>query len=309
MIKAIKTIIRKSLQLFGFDIVPYRPEAAAVLPPQRRKVAAGEFDLEMYLQLFGEQAVREKAFYNIGAAGFYHPAWRNVDKLSDWYDGIQDREEVLDWDIMALAPLPVVGNSAEIVYSSYTLEHVPDEGGLHVLREAYRILKPGGVLRVIVPDIEIYYRALRAADRLFFAKPRRTLPEEYERVSYNQDPNQASLQQNFLWQFASSASIMHMDGAPERISDDEFERIFAELPFAKALDYCRSRTSWEVQQRHPGNHINWFSADKLLQMFSQAGFESPYRSGYEQSISPVLRNTRFFDQRSPKEGLFIEALK
>ena len=95
MIKAIKTIIRKSLQLFGFDIVPYRPEAAAVLPPQRRKVAAGEFDLEMYLQLFGEQAVREKAFYNIGAAGFYHPAWRNVDKLSDWYDGIQDREVLL----------------------------------------------------------------------------------------------------------------------------------------------------------------------------------------------------------------------
>ena len=309
MFKAIKTVMRKFLHIFGFDIVPYKPPVLEGPVEPVKKPADDEFDLELYREIYGEEAVRENRFYNIGAGGFIHPAWRNVDKLSEWYAGVQDRDEVIDWDIMALQPLPIPDNSAEIIYTSYTLEHVPDEGVLHVLKEARRTLKPGGVLRVIVPDIEIYYRALRRGDRTFYAKPNRTLPEEYERVSYNQNPNKGSLQQNFLWQFASSASIMHIDGAPERVSDEEFERVFAEMAFEDALDYCKDKASWEVQMRHPGNHINWFTESKLLGMFKQAGFEQPYRSGYEQSVSPVLRNMQFFDHRSPKEGLFVEALK
>jgi len=45
-------------------------------------------------------------------------------------------------------------NSADIVYSSHTIEHMWKEDGEHFLSEAFRVLKPGGVIRVIVPDIK-----------------------------------------------------------------------------------------------------------------------------------------------------------
>jgi SAM-dependent methyltransferase len=42
------------------------------------------------------------------------------------------------------------------VYSSHTLEHLTPNDSLKLLREIYRILLPGGVVRICVPDIEQY---------------------------------------------------------------------------------------------------------------------------------------------------------
>lgn len=46
----------------------------------------------------------------------------------------------------------------------HVLEHFDVPGALHVLREIYRCLKPGGVLRVAVPDAS-YFRAVHDEDR------------------------------------------------------------------------------------------------------------------------------------------------
>lgn len=56
-------------------------------------------------------------------------------------------------------------NYADLVYACHILEHVPEKNILKVLYEWKRILKPGGVLRISVPDldklIEIYERCSR----------------------------------------------------------------------------------------------------------------------------------------------------
>jgi SAM-dependent methyltransferase len=41
-----------------------------------------------------------------------------------------------------------------MVYHSHVLEHFSQEDGELLIRECYRVLKPGGVLRVVVPDLE-----------------------------------------------------------------------------------------------------------------------------------------------------------
>lgn len=46
--------------------------------------------------------------------------------------------------------------TAEIVYSSHTLEHMSREQGREFLRQCHRVLKPGGKIRIVVPDLSVF---------------------------------------------------------------------------------------------------------------------------------------------------------
>lgn len=50
--------------------------------------------------------------------------------------------------------LPFADASFLAVYHSHVLEHLHREGARGLLRECHRILKPGGILRVVVPNLE-----------------------------------------------------------------------------------------------------------------------------------------------------------
>ena len=47
----------------------------------------------------------------------------------------------------------------EAVYSSHVLEHMPPADAAHCLREVHRVLKPGGVARIAVPDPDLRIRS------------------------------------------------------------------------------------------------------------------------------------------------------
>lgn len=304
--KAIKNFIRRTFfNPFGYDIVPLK--ASPPPPPRPAKPAAPPDDLHLYEELYGAEAIARRAFYNVGAGQrFNHPAWTRIDHSSKWYDNAN--ELGLDWDLLGLAPLPIAGDSAYIFYSSYVLEHITDKAAQNFLNEARRALRPGGTLRILVPDMDIFYRAWRAGERHLFWHPDAAY-KEYPSKAFRSNPNEASLAQNFLYMFASNTSEIHPDPIDNPFSDSELEDLFTRLPFAAAMDACLARVSLEKQIEYSGNHINWYNAEKLLAMFGAAGFSNPYRSGYLQSASPVLRNAKFFDVRQPEIGLYIEAIK
>ena len=52
--------------------------------------------------------------------------------------------------------LPVENNSVDLVYSSHVLEHMSYLEMKRALREIYRILKPGGIFRLVVPDLTFF---------------------------------------------------------------------------------------------------------------------------------------------------------
>lgn len=54
--------------------------------------------------------------------------------------------------------LPVAPGSAARVYSSHVLEHLALEDTRRALRNVYRALRPGGVFRFVLPDLEFYAR-------------------------------------------------------------------------------------------------------------------------------------------------------
>jgi predicted SAM-dependent methyltransferase len=50
--------------------------------------------------------------------------------------------------------LPLPDASTDYVYSSHFLEHLHEDDGKRFVSESYRLLKPGGVIRILVPDLE-----------------------------------------------------------------------------------------------------------------------------------------------------------
>ncbi|HSS95721.1 MAG TPA: methyltransferase domain-containing protein [Terriglobales bacterium] len=52
-----------------------------------------------------------------------------------------------------LKGLPFGNESVDFIYSSHTFEHFTYAQSLEVSKECLRILKPGGILRIVVPDL------------------------------------------------------------------------------------------------------------------------------------------------------------
>ena len=266
-------------------------------------------DLKLYAELYGPDVVREKRFYNIGAGNFRHPAWTNVDHSNDWYGEIQG-DSVIDWDLLSLTPIHVGNEKAVIVYSSHTIEHIPNEAATYLFQEVHRILRRDGLIRIVTPNIDLAFRAYQNNDRHFFHWIEHYSKTDVMRRAHLATPmNKAPTGQIFLHQFAEAVSSLHPDGAKDKIDDIQLSQLFSELDYEDALDYCISRCPIEIQKKYPGNHINWWNARKLVGMLREAGFSRVYESGYGQSACPVLRDTHIFDNTHPKASLYVEAVK
>jgi predicted SAM-dependent methyltransferase len=53
-----------------------------------------------------------------------------------------------------LGKLPLKDNNADLVYCSHFLEHIPRKLVTSFLAECYRVLEPGGIIRLVLPDLE-----------------------------------------------------------------------------------------------------------------------------------------------------------
>ncbi|QJR11709.1 hypothetical protein DSM104443_02791 [Usitatibacter rugosus] len=93
------------------------------------------------------QRIRSKDYLDVGCGNNCHPNFINLD--FSWHPGID-----ICWDITR--PLPLESQSVRGIYTEHCLEHVPLEAGDRLLGEFRRILKPGGSLRIVVPDGSLY---------------------------------------------------------------------------------------------------------------------------------------------------------
>lgn len=66
--------------------------------------------------------------------------------------------------------LPYANESVDKIYSSHFLEHIPEDRGRKVLRECYRVLRKGGVMRLVVPDLTWHARRYIEGTELILAK-------------------------------------------------------------------------------------------------------------------------------------------
>lgn len=87
---------------------------------------------------------------NLGCGTSLHPDWVNVDM-------VPGAPGVIAVDLAA--ELPFAAGSFDAVYCSHLLEHLAPDAAATLLRRIHGVLRPGGILRVVVPDLEAMARA------------------------------------------------------------------------------------------------------------------------------------------------------
>ena len=104
--------------------------------------------------------IKQKPFLNLGCGANIHKEWTNVDFGSQSCD-------VLNIDLTGT--LPFHDNAAKYIYHSHLLEHFNRSDATHFLKECYRVLEKGGIMRIVVPDMQNiaheYLRSLAAFDK------------------------------------------------------------------------------------------------------------------------------------------------
>jgi predicted SAM-dependent methyltransferase len=104
----------------------------------RAKKARAAAELRNYLN------ENESPKLNVGCGGNYVEGWFNVDINPDRRTSYLDATDV--W--------PYMNNTFDLVLCEHMIEHVHKLLGRHLLRETFRVLKPGGAFRVVTPDLD-----------------------------------------------------------------------------------------------------------------------------------------------------------
>lgn len=84
-------------------------------------------------------------FVNIACGDTYVAGWRNLDYAP--HSRLVQRANLLE-------RLPFNDSEADVVYSSHFFEHIPRARVDSFCAECFRIIKPGGRIRLVMPDLE-----------------------------------------------------------------------------------------------------------------------------------------------------------
>jgi predicted SAM-dependent methyltransferase len=120
--------------------------------------------------------------YNLGCGTHLYPGflnigfWNNLNESTIYKDlNGTSGTFMLNHDLNK--GIPAEDDSLDLVYHSHMLEHLSYTEGIAFIRECYRALKPGGTMRVLVPDLETWIHAYTNKNRFFFEEYRKVLDE------------------------------------------------------------------------------------------------------------------------------------
>lgn len=82
---------------------------------------------------------------NLGCGKRFIAEWTNL-------DFVKTGEGVVAHNLLKGIPFP--SNTFDVVYHSHVLEHFSKNDGQEFIAECYRVLRPNGIIRVAVPDLE-----------------------------------------------------------------------------------------------------------------------------------------------------------
>lgn len=97
---------------------------------------------------------------NFGCGASLHREWINLD-MQPGAPGVVSHD--------LRRPLPFATSSFDAAYGSHVLEHLAPEAGARLIAECHRVLRPRGIVRLVVPDLEaiarLYLENLEVATR------------------------------------------------------------------------------------------------------------------------------------------------
>lgn len=93
---------------------------------------------------------------NLGCGSVTFPGWLNIDADDDGAD--------IKHNLTGGLPF-VPDDQIDAIYSEHFLEHISRKAAALLLRDCLRVLRPGGYIRLALPDLDELMRAYHARDR------------------------------------------------------------------------------------------------------------------------------------------------
>ena len=272
-----------------------------------------------------------KNYINLGCGSRFLENWTNLDFISN------------DTDVLAhnlLQPIPFDDKSFDVVYHSHLLEHFTKSDAERFIEECYRVLRPGGVIRIVVPDLEPiaknYVLALdkvsKSQDPINIADYEWSMLELYDQVVrtssggemgkfWTQDTiiNQQTIisrsgNEFVQYRNALKSSILAdktVERTPQitftgRIKHKLLQWLLNDLDYREHLELAKFRLGGEIHQ--------WmYDSFSLGQLLIKCGFKNVVKRDAFTSAIPDWEEHCWLDVENGKtrkpDSLFMEAIK
>lgn len=240
---------------------------------------------------------------NLGCGLRFHPDWTNLD-LSP------ADESITFCDFRKGLPFPEA--TFDVVYHSHVLEHIPRTEVSEFLRECWRVLKIGGILRVVTPDLEdIVQSYLQALARALQGQPGAENDYDWMIIElYDQAVRERSggamrqymrqdfiPNEDFVVQRLGCSTLKQFRGmkttklsrSPARLVSDHVARVSrtTRQAIAKAFLTSEERRGFKVGQFRMRGEVHRWMYDRysLARTLLEAGFDNPVqRTACESAI-------------------------
>jgi SAM-dependent methyltransferase len=218
---------------------------------------------------------------NLGAGPLWRrPGWKTIDHKKIWWKRA-DTAWRLDFS----------DGSFDCLFSSHMLEHIPHFKIDAVLKECNRVLKSGGTIRLLCPNLEIFARAYVARESEVFDHLC------YEDPTIRQDLGFGGKLMNFLVSPGADSFLYSRNGEP-----------IGGYAHLYCYDFDMMKT---LLERHGFGQVvrsdfGQSNIEEMREPLHVIGTEPIWRA--EQEWPDRRSGTTGFD-RSPRSSLFVEATK
>ena len=212
---------------------------------------------------------------NIGAGKWNKGDWKTLDCYFD---------ADIKADLRKCKPLPIKDNQLEKVFSSHCIEHIETHHLEHLLKEMYRCMMPGAIMRLVCPDADQALEAYKNNNIKWFDG------------IYTIGEIGRKLVNTFV-------SYECGQGGP-KVSEKEVKEKFESLSKDEFINWCLSLCD---KSRPYIAHINGIYYEKLEKLLKNAGFINIERSDYLNSKDDEFKSTKFDNHRAV--SLYVECNK
>lgn len=147
-------------------------------------------------------------------------------RLDGWVNIDGWRSDATDYVHDLRATLPFSDGSVDLIFTEHVLEHVEFDIATAVLADFFRALKPGGIVRIVVPDLNKCCHAYLSGDKSWFTKvdaERLTAGDGFNQIFYSHF-------HRYIYDFETLALILRNAG---------FSTITQSAPLASADERLR----------------------------------------------------------------------
>lgn len=272
-----------------------------------------------------------KLLLNLGCGNRFLRDWTNVDFISN------------DIDVLAhnlLQPIPFDDKSFDVVYHSHLLEHFTKSDAESFIEECYRVLRPGGVIRIVVPDLEPiaknYILALdkvsKSQDPINIADYEWSMLELYDQVVRTSSGGEIGkfwtqdtiINQQTIINRVGNEFVQFRNALKSTISSNSIDVRAPQITFARRIKH--KLLQWLLENSDYDEHLKlakfrlggeihqWmYDSFSLGQLLVKCGFKNVVKRDAFTSAIPNWENHCWLDveagnTRKP-DSLFMEAIK